>query len=229
MTEELSVLSIKAERLGSVKEVKQLLTDFENVYNHLYTFEIIIDSLYNTQERQIQISENRIHRWRKMWKDYSNRKESPFDHFFFEMIYKDYFDRMQYIPKTNLIELQSKIDFDKIILPGDRLQLSRINIQSPGFWEFLGALNPLQQIREYLKDRHERKKDKAYRNRQEEEKGELEILTQRDGIINRRIGMLRELGYTETEIRQFVFLMVTQPLNILGRQQDNGFIEGPEQ
>jgi len=59
---------------------------------------------------------------------------------------------------SNLIDLQNKVNFENIVLPSERLFFSKVNIQSPGFWEVMGSLNPLQQIREYLKDRHERKK-----------------------------------------------------------------------
>ena len=51
-------------------------------------------------------------------------------------------------------------DFDKILLPSDMLMVKSINFNSPGFWEFLGSLNPLNQLRQYLNDRHNRKKDK---------------------------------------------------------------------
>ncbi len=45
--------------------------------------------------------------------------------------------------------------------PNARLTLERVRIESPGIWEFLGSLNPLQQIREYLKDRHSRRQDRG--------------------------------------------------------------------
>ena len=38
----------------------------------------------------------------------------------------------------------------------DSLQLKRVVLQSPGFWGFVGALNPLESIRKYLNDRFER-------------------------------------------------------------------------
>lgn len=46
------------------------------------------------------------------------------------------------------------------LIPKESLVISKINFNSPGFWEMIGALNPLTQIREYLNDRHKRKKDK---------------------------------------------------------------------
>ena len=45
----------------------------------------------------------------------------------------------------------------------DRLKLRGVELNSPGFWDFLGKLNPLEVLREYLKDRHERRKDREYR------------------------------------------------------------------
>ena len=46
----------------------------------------------------------------------------------------------------------------EVVVPNDRLIIDKVVIESPGAWEFLASLNPLQQIREYLKDRHERKR-----------------------------------------------------------------------
>ena len=147
----------------------------------------------------------------------------------YEMFFEEYAFSRPKETLPNLLELQSKIDIDKIILPSDRLFISKVNIQSPGFWEVLGSLNPLQQIREYIKDRHERKKDDKYRSRQEEEIGELEIEERKNRIINQRIETLRGLGYSNTDIRQLVMAMVIEPLNKLGRHQDNGQIEGPDE
>lgn len=229
MATEITSLRIKAERLGTVSEVTTLLTDLESAYNSIYAFDFIIGSLAYDRERKLKQVDERFHRLRKYWKEFSNRKDYPFDPFMYEMFFEEYaFNR----PKDNLpnlLELQSKIDIDKIILPSDRLIISKVNIQSPGFWEVLGSLNPLQQIREYIKDRHERKKDEKFRSRQEEEIGELEIQERRDRIINQRIETLRGLGYSDAEIRQFVTAMVIQPLNRLGNHQDNGQIEGPDE
>jgi hypothetical protein len=47
----------------------------------------------------------------------------------------------------------------ELVPPDDALALSRAQLSSPGFLEFLGSLNPLEQIRRYLNDRHQRKLD----------------------------------------------------------------------
>ncbi|MHA8072737.1 hypothetical protein V7S77_12520 [Aquirufa ecclesiirivi] len=229
MATELTSLRIKAERLGTVSEVTTLLIDLEFAYNSIYAFDFIVDSLSYDRERKLKQVDERFHRLRKYWKEFSIRKDYPFDPFMYEMFFEEYaFNKPKDI-LPNLLELQGKIDIDKIILPSDRLIISKVNIQSPGFWEVLGSLNPLQQIREYIKDRHERKKDEKYRSRQEEEIGELEIQERRDRIINQRIKTLRGLGYSDAEIRQFVTAMVIQPLNRLGSHQDNGQIVGPDE
>lgn len=50
--------------------------------------------------------------------------------------------------------------YTNIISPEEVLIISKVNFNSPGFWEVVGSLNPLTQLREYLNDRHNRKKDK---------------------------------------------------------------------
>lgn len=229
MATEKASLKIIAERLGTVSEVTTLLIDLEAAYNSIYAFDFLVDTLVYDRERKHEQVDERFDRLRKYWKDFSNRKDFPLDPFMYEMLFEEYAFSRSKDTLTNLLELQSKIDIEKIVLPSDRLIISKVNIQSLGFWEVLGSLNPLQQIREYIKDRHERKKDKEYRCRQEEEIGELEIQERKDRIINQRIETLRGLGYSDGEIRQFVTAMVIQPLRRLGNHQDNGQIEGPDE
>jgi len=60
------------------------------------------------------------------------------------------------------------------VLPEDRLFVKSVRIESPGFWEVAASFNPLQQIREYLNDRHKRRQDKEFREGAEREKLLLE-------------------------------------------------------
>jgi hypothetical protein len=113
------------------------------------------------------------------------------------------------------LKLLSKIDIGKIVLPADSLTISKINIQSLGFWEFVGSVNPLNFIREFIKDL-------SYRNRQEKELGELKILQE-------RIEMLKKLGFSEIQIRKFTTTMVTEHLKKIGKHKDSGFIDGLEE
>jgi hypothetical protein len=122
------------------------------------------------------------------------------------------------------------------IEPEYKLEIRRILIQSPGFWEFVGGLNPLQQIREYLNDRHERRKDQEYREQSEKERLRLdnEILEQtlvKQKLENAReqFSMLREFGpheFDERELKQLIWQKIGPSISKLGQHQDAKLIEG---
>ena len=121
------------------------------------------------------------------------------------------------------------------IIPEFRLHLNRVRIESPGFWEFLGSLNPLQQIREYLNDRHRRRQDRDFRETAEAERLQLENeLVQRsiwekdNAVLRDRIAVLRELGYSDAEIRQLIWSVAGKPLARLGTHQDSQMIRDAE-
>ncbi len=119
------------------------------------------------------------------------------------------------------------------VLPERRLVVTRVQIESPGFWEVLGSLNPLQQIREYLNDRHKRRQDKEFREAAESQKLQLEneliqrqIWEKENAVLRGRILVFKEMGYSDQEIRQLVWTQTGKPLAMLGRHQDSGLIEG---
>lgn len=125
------------------------------------------------------------------------------------------------------------------------LQISKVNFNSPGFWEFLGSLNPLQQIREYLNDRHERKKDNEYRNPLDKEKlslendklkNELDLQTiekdtkllenmaLQNKIIKERLEMIKNLGLPKEKMLALIDKQFVEPMLKLNKYQDNGLI-----
>jgi len=121
------------------------------------------------------------------------------------------------------------------ILPQHRLTISSIDIGSPGVWEFLAALNPLLQIREYLNDRHHRRQDLEYREQAERNKLILEneliqrqILEKDNSIIRERISIMRDIGYSDEEIQGVVWQNIGLPLVNLGKHQDTLLIGGAE-
>lgn len=125
-------------------------------------------------------------------------------------------------PVRNLITIRHP---DEIILPEHRLRISRVVVESPGFWEFLGNLSPLEVLRKYLCDRHERKKDTAYRNRQEMEKGELELAKLGLEVVGEEISILQSLGVPEEKIRKALFDHIDKPLRALDEVQDKGLAQ----
>lgn len=119
--------------------------------------------------------------------------------------------------------------------PQARLYLAHVRIESPGFWEFVGSLNPLQQIREYLNDRHKRRQDREFREPLERDRLALEneliqrqIAEKDNSILRERIEMMREIGYTNDEIDRLIWSSIGGPMSRLGRHQDTRLIGGAE-
>jgi hypothetical protein len=103
-----------------------------------------------------------------------------------------------------------------------------VTLSSPGFWEFLGKLNPLEVIRQYLTDRHEQRKDREYREAAEKNKLNLENQLLENRVIRERIQMAKEMGATEEDLTPLVNVLVCRPLSKLAPYQDHNVIEGAE-
>lgn len=223
---ETTTFKLKAERLGTINEITSFLNDMELAYNSLYVFDFIVIGLPD----QIQRNLHTLLQKEKLTQEFL--KTSRFDKLsydfrhLYELMDVFYFDGRRLLPP--LSDLYMSLEHASLVPPSERLVLSKVNIQSPGFWEFFGSLNPLSQLREYLKDRHERCKDRNWREAQDKRKGDLDILEKENSILNARIQTLKELGYSEIEIRQMLTKLVLQPLHTLDKYQDNGQIEGTE-
>jgi hypothetical protein len=117
------------------------------------------------------------------------------------------------------------------IYPEDQLEITRITIRSAGWVELLGSLNPLQQIREYLKDRHERKKDKAWRWETEKQRAQAEVKIlhlqaerERIGAIKDFNDLLEHIDISPEQRRKILWERVGVPLARLGHHQDTGLL-----
>lgn len=111
----------------------------------------------------------------------------------------------------------------RYILPSEELVIDKVSFNSPGFWEVIGALNPLTQIREYINDRHNRKKDKQFwetelsKNILENQKLELEnqklalqnqeysieLSFKKVAFTKEVYSILKDAGCSEIELRKF--------------------------
>jgi len=129
------------------------------------------------------------------------------------------------VPKFSLVA-RGKVD--GYLLPQDRLSLNRIQFQSPGFWEFLGALNPLEVLRKWSSDRHERKKDAEYRQVHEAERMRLENEKLKTEVACDRIRLLEQAGVPKDKIREAINQYLVEPLTKLERHQDAGLVEDAE-
>lgn len=123
-----------------------------------------------------------------------------------------------------------------------QLVVSAAEFGSPGWLEFVGALNPLTQIRDYLGERHERKKDLNYRNRREDEalalgndrtsldneRIHLENELIRNTVLRERMDLLESVGVPEPERNRVLRELVGDPFKRLSVAQDSGVLELPE-
>lgn len=110
----------------------------------------------------------------------------------------------------------------------DQLVLSAVKLASPGFWEFIGKLNPLEVLRQYLHDRHERRKDREYRESAEERRMRLENLILENKVLAEQINLAKELGATERDLAPLKNALLYRPLMSLDAHQDHDVIEHAE-
>jgi len=106
----------------------------------------------------------------------------------------------------------------------EQLALSAVKLSSPGLWEFLGTLSPLEVLRKAINDRHERRKDGEYRESAEKRRLELENQILETELISKRIAVARELGATKRDLAPLLNELVYRPILQLDRSQDQGVI-----
>jgi len=110
----------------------------------------------------------------------------------------------------------------------EQLVLAHVRLQSPGYWDFIGQLNPFEVLRRYLNDRHERRKDHEYRESAEARKLKLKNLILENDAIGGRIKLAKQLGATDHDLAPLLNELVYRPLESLDRHQDKGLIENVE-
>ena len=89
----------------------------------------------------------------------------------------------------------------------------------------MGKLNPLEVLRQYLNDRHERRKDREYREPAEARKLELENELLELKVITQKVEFLKELGgFTPQDIDLLKDQLLKRPLQQLNFSQDQGLI-----
>lgn len=96
------------------------------------------------------------------------------------------------------------------VADGDELRVESLIMQSPAEFNFKGVGETIREIREYFKGR-------KFRDRQEEEFGEIELM-------RRRILLMKEAGYTDEEIKEIVGMYLIEAKKI-NRQIDKNRIE----
>jgi hypothetical protein len=201
-------LVIRALRGGTTGELVAFLNDMQSAYGALYSF---FWTEFAFVERSIFLERfGRGPQYRNV------------------IISGGYFDLL-----LDKVGKSSEIKAEQIA-PEYLLEVSRISIRSLGFWEFLGGLNPLQHIRGYLEERHNRRKDREYREQSEKERLRLEnelleatIKQNHLAYLRDQVELMREIKIDEEAIRQLFWQRLGPPLAALGRHQDTKLIGGP--
>jgi hypothetical protein len=110
------------------------------------------------------------------------------------------------------------------------LVVSRVMLSSPGFWEFLGSLNPLEVLRQYLNDRHERRKDDRFRSPAEAERLAIENASRKLDVVRQYLDLQREyadeLGAVQG-LQDEIVGAIRPALERLGEVDDRKLIDGP--
>ncbi|HET8563527.1 MAG TPA: hypothetical protein VFM35_06615 [Candidatus Binatia bacterium] len=103
-------------------------------------------------------------------------------------------------------------DAAEVVPNEDRLCLAQIEIIPPAFVEIVGSPNPLHALRRYLMDRHV---DWDRKRREPAEDKRLALEDQRIDVVRDKVGLLRELGFPEIQIREALSRHVFAPLDRL--------------
>ena len=133
---------------------------------------------------------------------------------------RDYYKYAEFNPHYEIWRLDDEV---MSMLPEHftyPLELKGAVFQSPGYWDFLGKLNPLENIREYLNDRHDRIKDIEYRNRYEKEELDLKNKLLKLDVINKAIKTSKNAGIPDSEITKILRDNVLTPMLKLETFQD---------
>jgi hypothetical protein len=115
-----------------------------------------------------------------------------------------------------------------LVLPTDRLILHSAQLQSPGLLDFLGKLNPLEVIRQFMVDRHERRKDLEYREDAERRRLDLENYILEMDAVKATIENARSIGATDEDLAPILNQVLYTPLKTLQQFQDRGLLETAE-
>lgn len=127
-----------------------------------------------------------------------------------------------------LVETTEWADPSSYVDPRERLAIRACRIGSPGILDIVGNFNILDTLRRWQQDRHERRKDRDYREQAERDKLWLENELLRDRVIESRIALLEKLNTPKTEINWAVNRLLVDEVAPLQRRLDSGDIQGIE-
>ena len=184
-------------------DVRNILTMLEDTYNSICIFETLLDAALSY-----------------------DRLDAP-PRFYFgaaalPILWQTRFGHVQTWPPTPQT-LHTFVGFK------DRLILRSVELHSPGFWEVFGSLNPLESMRKWLGDAHERRKDREYREPAEKERLDLENRLLETELMNKQIELMKSVGATADDLAPFRNVLLIDPLIKLERLQNQGLLNGADE
>jgi hypothetical protein len=109
-----------------------------------------------------------------------------------------------------------------------QLVLRAVELNSPGFLEFIGSAAALEVLRRYLNDRHKRRQDREYREDAEKRRLHFEETALKLDLIERGLKIARDNGATDSDLAPLINELVYKPLSRLDEYQDKNLIEDAE-
>ncbi|MDR0854176.1 MAG: hypothetical protein LBN34_07395 [Clostridiales Family XIII bacterium] len=146
-------LFVGTEKLGTVTEVANFLTDLSRTYNRILAYEILNEQKLDAREYLLALS--------NIEKGYTSK----------------------------YLNFETKLEF----LGAEFL--------SSGKFIFSGVASVIAEIRKCIENKHDTEKDRAYRSRQEEERGDLINQKERITLLEKEIQIMKENGFTDSEIQ----------------------------
>lgn len=192
-----------------LSEVRAFLGDIERAYGSLYAFEVVVDG------------------WQRAARELEDLPW-PMARITVPLLFWGAVPRVHGRARYLVSWPPLPEEVATVVPPRDRLVLAAVQLHSPGAWDFLGKLNPLEVIRQYLCDRHERRKDKNYREAAERRRLELENQMLEGKVLKEKIGIAKSLGATDADLAPLLNELVLEPLRRLGIHQGAGVIEAAE-
>lgn len=178
-----SRIRIYSDRLGTIGEMADLFTSIEKNYINLLAYQKIMYEL-----------------------TFFNFEQYSFEH---PLHILDKY--LHYDAHIRFLTYQRFYNIDDFVFQEEYPIITKINYNSPGFFEIIASWSPFEQIRMYIKDRHDRIKDKNYVWDMDKKMKETEIETKRLNndllrlkIMDKVITQLKDIGLSEFEIRHTI-------------------------
>lgn len=194
-----AILIIESEGSVRVSELTKFLTALENAY---------IGSLAFLKMLDVPVSQPSLFKARPFTRRLISRRPPSF------------FKYWRLFTDTGEVPVASSL-----VTRREALVAKSVHLDSPGSWKFLGVSDSLEVLRKYLNDRHERRKDKEYREAGEKERLLLENEILRTKAIRERLELVKNLEeVSEEDLLPLFDRFLHQPLEELSGFQDSGLI-----